>query len=109
MAVGSSTAMHLQISLISFFWSDFDGDAAGMFDAAVNDGVVRGKYVARHFATVAMRDFVEKTAAQPSVDPTRAPYQKKYLTQENLPTAMIYATVIAVVLGWAMQQYLLPA
>ena len=89
--------------------ADFDGDAAGMFDAAVNDGVVRGKYVARHFATVAMRDFVEKTAAQPSVDPTRAPYQKKYLTQENLPTAMIYATVIAVVLGWAMQQYLLPA
>ena len=44
--------------------ADFDGDAAGMFDAAVNDGVVRGKYVARHFATVAMRDFVEKTAAQ---------------------------------------------
>ena len=89
--------------------ADFDGDAAGMFNAAVNDGVVRGKYVARHFATVAMRDFVEKTAAQPSVDPTRAPYQKKYLTQENLPTAMIYATVIAVVLGWALQQYLLPA
>ena len=56
--------------------ADFDGDAAGMFDAAVNDGVARQVRRAPlcHRRDARLRR--EDGGAALVVDPTRAPYQK---------------------------------
>ena len=49
---------------------EFDGNAVAFFDAVKRDGVVRGKYVQRHYATAAMDEHVsDPNTYEESEDP----------------------------------------
>jgi hypothetical protein len=80
----------------------FEGDAARLFDAIDRGGPERGKYLQRHYATLAMRQHAEDA-------PQAAPAaRRRYLVPENLPVAAVYATLGMLVLGWLVMEYILP-
>ena len=90
--------------------ADFDGDAARLFDAVDRGGFERGKYMQRHYATLAMRRHAKETdqpATAPAAAPTAAP-PRRYLVPENLPEAAVYATFAMIFLGWLVSLYVLP-
>jgi len=82
--------------------ADFGGDAARLFDAIDRGGPERGKYLQRHYATLAMKQHTEGAA------PAAPAARRRYLVPENLPVAAVYATFGMLVLGWLVMEFVLP-
>ena len=87
--------------------ANFDGSASACFDAlegqrngSATGGLEWGKYMQRHYATEAMRQYVEHA--------DQAPHRRRWLTPENLPAAWTIATAFTILSAWLLSLYLFP-